>query len=510
MKSIIPDSFKTYYWQIISFCLRFFSLFVVTPFISENKTIFGVYALCISVIIFFNYADLGFLRAAAKFCAEKVRLNDIDSEIKIMGFSGFVLLIFGFVIMSGLSVFIYNPTLIISNLENYDDIIITKNLFAILLFSSPIYLILRIIQTIYEARIKSYIYNRAILFSSFFTILSAYYFFGFSNYDIIGYFLSIQFFNFIVLVYLLYVLKNKFDYPLIFLLRSFKFSKKYYDKIKKIAYSSFLLSITWIFFIELDSLFIIKKFGAEDLALFTISLTFFTLFRFIFSTIFTPINTNMNYLVVDKNKDSLKKYVRKLFLLSPVFMLPTFSAYLFSENFIKSWVGVSFTNSIYLAEFFSLFYFFGFFSFISGSYLLSISKLKILNINSLSLPLFFWISIYFINYHENLTVENFVLSKFLIFVISNILMGIYVIRLLKLNLKKIVLENKYVLLSLIILYLFDVILEDFFPNSKSFFNLLITIIIIILSFIFSLIPILISKPHKKEIINIINSLKNQH
>ena len=94
--------------------------------------------------------------------------------------------------------------------------------------------------------------------------------------------------------------------------------------------------------------------------------------------------------------------------------------------------------------------------------------------------------------------------------ISNILMGIYVIRLLKLNLKKIVLENKYVLLSLIILYLFDVILEDFFPNSKSFFNLLITIIIIILSFVFSLIPILISKPHKKEIINIINSLKNQH
>ena len=508
MDNFITNSFNTYYWQIISFCIRFFSLFIVTPFISENITIFGVYAFCISLIIFYNYADLGFLRAAAKFSSEKVKLNDINSELKIFGFSGFILMIMCLIIMLGLSIIVFDPTLVISQLDNSDDIKVAKDLLLILVFSSPIYMLLRIIQTIYEVRIKSYMYNKIIILISFFSIISAYYFFGISDYDIVGYFLFIQIFNLIALFFLVKNLKKYFNYPILDLLKNFKFSKKYYFKIKKLAFSSLLISVTWIIFIELDSLYIIKNFGPDALALFTISLTFFTLFRFLFSTIFTPINTQINYLVVDKKKGLLSKFIRRLFLLSPIFIISSYTSFLFCDNFIRSWVGSDFINSISLAKYFSLFYLFGFFGFISGSYLIAISKVKILNINSILLPLFFWSIIYFISFKYYLTIEKFVFTKLLIFLVSNFFTGLYVLYLQKITLISIIFDNKYVLISLIILYFCDFYLEDIFPNNKSFINLLVTITFIVFSFFLSLIPMFFLYPHSKEINILIKSLKN--
>ena len=85
---------KIYFFQILSIVLGFTSLFVVVPFLSEDKTTFGIYSVCISITIFFSYADLGFLGAGMKYAAERFSKNEREEEIKIVGFTHFVLLVF--------------------------------------------------------------------------------------------------------------------------------------------------------------------------------------------------------------------------------------------------------------------------------------------------------------------------------------------------------------------------------------------------------------------------------
>ena len=95
----LENAFKTYFWQIFSFIIRIGSLFIITPFISSNKELFGVYTLCISLTMMFNYIDFGFLRSASKFCSEKYSENNFADEISYLGFGSFMTILFSIVII---------------------------------------------------------------------------------------------------------------------------------------------------------------------------------------------------------------------------------------------------------------------------------------------------------------------------------------------------------------------------------------------------------------------------
>ena len=84
---------KIYLWQGLSFILMFLSMFIVVPIISADKAIYGVYTVCSSLSIFLSYADLGFLGAGQKFAAEFFAKKDIKNEIRVIGFTAFILLI---------------------------------------------------------------------------------------------------------------------------------------------------------------------------------------------------------------------------------------------------------------------------------------------------------------------------------------------------------------------------------------------------------------------------------
>ena len=83
-KSFFFNYVKIYIWEAISFVFKFISMFIVIPFISKEPAIFGIYSICISLGIFLNYADLGFLKATKKYAAEFYAREERIEEMKFL------------------------------------------------------------------------------------------------------------------------------------------------------------------------------------------------------------------------------------------------------------------------------------------------------------------------------------------------------------------------------------------------------------------------------------------
>lgn len=81
-----------YFWQSLSIILGFLSLFVVIPYLSTDKILYGTYSVCTSLTIFFSYADFGFISAGLKFAAEYFIQGERQKEINMIGFVAFMIM----------------------------------------------------------------------------------------------------------------------------------------------------------------------------------------------------------------------------------------------------------------------------------------------------------------------------------------------------------------------------------------------------------------------------------
>ena len=79
-KSYTSNYLKIYLWQGLSFASKFLSLFIVTPYLTSDKPIYGIFAVCVSVTIFLSYSDLGFMMAGQKYAAECYAKGDRTEE----------------------------------------------------------------------------------------------------------------------------------------------------------------------------------------------------------------------------------------------------------------------------------------------------------------------------------------------------------------------------------------------------------------------------------------------
>ena len=80
---------KIYFWQVISIGFNFAALFVVTPFLSSNQPIYGIYTIVISAYLFIAYADFGFLSSGMKYASESFALKNQKEEIVFYATKGF-------------------------------------------------------------------------------------------------------------------------------------------------------------------------------------------------------------------------------------------------------------------------------------------------------------------------------------------------------------------------------------------------------------------------------------
>ena len=165
-KSYSKNYLKIYLWQGVSLVLNFLSMFIVIPYLTSEPAIYGIYTVCISISIFLAYADLGFMSAGQKYAAEYFAKGERVEEIKVIGFTNFILLIFLFLFSIGFFILSFHPEFLIKDIELGKQETIASSLLLILALFTPVTLLNRLLQMIYGIRLEDYIVQRTNIFAS--------------------------------------------------------------------------------------------------------------------------------------------------------------------------------------------------------------------------------------------------------------------------------------------------------------------------------------------------------
>ncbi|MEP6681995.1 MAG: hypothetical protein ABJA35_02000 [Parafilimonas sp.] len=390
-KSYTKNYFKIYATQLIAVIVSVLSLVIVIPYISDNSKIYGIYSLCISFTIFLSYADIGFLSAGNKYASEYFAKNERQKEIEITGFVSFILTVFVLVFAVVLILFAYHPYWLIKNISGTKDITIARDLLLTLAFFSPNMIMQRMLQIIYGVRVQGYILQTMLVIVSILKICSVYFFSGKDGYNITGYFLFCQAVTTLGLVAALLYASKKYSISLKTLGKHIRFSKKIFQSVKSLAFSSLYVTIAWVLFYEFDPYVIAKLSGAEAVAYYSIGLTCLAFFRSIYGTLFGPFSARFNHFVAMndfKGLATLSKTVMSIFL--PAVVFPTIALALLSKPFVFTWVGDKFEQSVKVVTFLSLCNILSFITSPSSILVIATKKIKFLYFTSSLQLLVYW------------------------------------------------------------------------------------------------------------------------
>lgn len=400
---------STYAWQILSILLGFLSLFVVIPFLSSDKILYGVYSVCTSLTIFFSYADIGFISAGLKFAAEYYSKRETNEEIKIIGFVSFIMLTFFSIISLGLIYCAIFPNLLLPELIKGSSLFLTaRYLLLILALSCPIIICQRILTMIFSIRVEDYKLQRIIIIGNILKITSVFYFFRPGHYELLEYYTFFQLVNLFVVMIALYYTKN-YGYKPSLLIKSIRFNKKLFHKTKKISGTSFLMVICMILYYELDQLFIGRYIGLDAVSIYAIVLSVLSLIRTFIGFLYAPYSSRYNHFVGNEDYKGLIYFVNNVVsFLSPIVCSSILILSFLSSPFIYSWVGESYKESALLISIISLSFIPNFINNPVSSYFLARERNQYLIKWNIIMVLIYWGGIM-------VTVEKFGLFSFAIF-----------------------------------------------------------------------------------------------
>jgi O-antigen/teichoic acid export membrane protein len=420
-QSYTKNYIKIYLWQGVSLVLNFLSMFVVIPYLTSQPTIYGIYSLCISFSIFLAYADLGFIGAGQKYAAEYFAKGDINEEIKVIGFTIFILLIFLSLFSIGFFFVSHSPEILVKGIDNASQNNIASLLLLILAFSTPITLFQRLLQMIFGIRMEDFIIQRTNILGNILKIISVLWYFKKGNYDIVGYFLFTQIVNFGAVLITLYIAHKRYKYNYKLLFKSLHFNKLVFNKTKGLAFTSLFIMISWILYYELDSVAIGKFLGAKQVAIYAIGLTILSFFRSILGILFSPFNVRFNHFVGMGDEKGLKSfYLQIVTIFAPIVVFPILAIALLAKPIVLTWVGNEYTASIEVIQFLIFCNVFAFLSYPTNAMLIAKERQKVLYFINALLPFIFWIGI-IVTINE-LGINSFAIFKLLAFVISSIVL----------------------------------------------------------------------------------------
>lgn len=502
---------KIYFWQFLSIVLNFLSFYIVIPKLTENPTLYGIYTVCIGLNMFLTYGDLGFISAAQKYASESFARNDIEEEVNVTAFACYMLWLVSLLFLLGIIYLSLYPHILIKNL-GYDYVDIARYLLLIVGLSSQIIVFQRFLQITFGVRMKDFMYQKYNIVATLIKLLSVFIFFREGNNNIVGYFLFTQLINICFLSYVIYISYVNFKYPFKLFLKNFRYSKLYFYKTKKLAFSTLVLTISWVFYYELDTIVISKVWGIEQVAIYAVGFSMLSLCRTIFGAIFSPFSSRFNHFIGLQDIVGLKKIIKKIIYISfPVFVITVFTLVFFIKPLILSWVGFKYIESISIAQLLILYNIVGFVSYPVGILLVALEKNSTLIYLSILMPIVYWIIIFLCK--DNIGIAGFGIAKLVI----GVIMGIVYIWHLSLFLREKFLHY-IVFYSLLTIEM--VFVTSFLSNILQYFNsvndkdtklLLMTLILILLTIalsylIYSLTVLIFNKYSERLILK--NFLKN--
>jgi len=483
-------------------------MFIVVPYLSKEPSIYGIYTVCISITIFLAYADLGFLQAGNKYAAESYGRGEQGEEVKIIGFTAFVLLLF---VCTCAAIFFYlgcNPHLLIRGLKTHYQMSVASELLFILAFFSPLIVVQRITEMIFGIRLDNYINQRINIGANLLKILSVLYFFRVGSYKIVEYYLFSQILNAVALALSMIIVKTKYNYDLKLLIKSTRFNLAIYKKVNKLAFPTLLIMISWILYWELDAVVIGKYIGPEKVAIFAIGLTLISFLRSIFGILYNPFNARFNHLVGLKSTEALKNMVLQLIILTtPLVLIPVVAIGLVSDSLVLSWVGGVYTDSISIARVLVLVYVFSSITYPASILIMAEERIKPLYFFAIITPLIYWIGIYC--FYPLFGLQTFAVFKFIAVVLPLPYYVYYLVKFLNISLFDFIKQVfTPIIIPIIFLILSLLVINNYLPFTKSKINLFIvcsvTSCIIIIAFF---IQYLVSYKIRNQVSLMLSSIK---
>ena len=394
---------KTYFWQIISVALGFASLFIVIPSLSYDKEIFGIYSVCTSLTIFFSYADLGFLAAGTKYAAEYYIQGRHNEEVRVIGFTAFIMVIVFFILGLGVVVLGIFPKLLIPELvEGTSNYAISRALLLTLAISCPIIIGQRILGLIFTIRVEDYKFQRLSIIGNILRICSVFYFLHGGRYMIVEYFLFYQSVSLIIIISAM-IYARKYGYNIREVLLAFRFDKEVFDKMKKLSGTALVSALSMIIYYELDQVVISHTLGVKAVATYGAALSVLTLVRTFCSVVYAPYASRYNHFVGLKDVDGLVGFVNKMIVMfAPIVVIPMLTLSIFAHPFVVSWIGNKYEDSSILVSFMVLSFISNFVKDpISGYFVAREKNITLVKYNLL-MPTVYWLGIILTVYYLGL------------------------------------------------------------------------------------------------------------
>jgi O-antigen/teichoic acid export membrane protein len=413
---------KIYFWKFLSILTGIVSMMVVIPRLTSEKEIYGIYVICISLTMFLQYADIGFLGAGQKYAAEYFGRKDMESEVRVLSFAHFILFICICIFFGVVIFFAYQPQLLITNLHD-NSRVIAKSFLVILAFSSPIILLERFCRSIFTIRINDYIIQQIELAFNIIKIASVYFFFRAGHHDIVLYYVFIQLMNLGTVLVATYFIHKLFAYNFRLLFKSFRFSADMYQKTKGLAFSSMFITLAWVVYYEMDPVLIAKFLGVNKVAIYSIGLTFLSFSRSLYNTLYGPFLSRFNHLIKQGEEENLYNMFYNIVRLTfPLCIIPPIAIIFLMNPLVVGWVGDKYIDSIPIAQVLMTSIFWLFLT-IPMSYMIIVKvKTRLLYVNGVILPFVFFLSILILE--KYIGVLSFAIGKSLALLFNFIFMFI--------------------------------------------------------------------------------------
>lgn len=402
---------RIYIWQAISIILGFASLFIVVPYLSSNKTLYGIYSVCTSLTVFLSYADLGFLSSGLKYAAEYYIRGEKKEEVKVVGFTAFLMLIV-FLVIDAIFIFLgFNPKILIPELipdtENYR---VAQTLIFLLALGCPLIICQRVLSIIFTIRVEDYKFQRITILAGLLRISAAIVLFSGGKYRVVEYYAFYQFVNLLIVIVALISIR-RYDYKLKSLFRAVRFDKGIFKKEISLSMASFTFMISMLLYNELDQVAISNIYGIQAVALYAAAFSIMTFVRTFSSLVYSPYSSRYNHYAGVKDGQALVNFTKKMVrMFGPVLVLPIVCVSLFSDAFVVSWLGEEYEDAAFLVSFLVLSYTPNFITQPLGCYMTASEKNKKIVTGAFLLPLVYWVGIIVLS--RFLDVRSFAIMKF--------------------------------------------------------------------------------------------------